>query len=71
MLISSLFLAASFRSSIRALLWLPVYGPDPVELSVAVIAKLKSPPAVGVPLMVPPLARFKPAGRLPAVTTKV
>ncbi len=39
--------------------------------SVTVTVKLKLPPAVGVPLRAPLLARLTPAGRLPLVTAKL
>ncbi len=47
---------------------LPVYGPVPVELSVAVTVKLKTPPALGVPDKAPELLRVNPAGSAPAVS---
>ena len=47
---------------------LPVYGPVPVELSVAVAVKLKAPPAVGVPDSTPELLSVNPAGNAPVVT---
>ncbi len=40
-------------------------GPVPVLLSVAVIAKLKLPEEVGVPLSVPPVLRLRPGGSEP------
>ena len=55
-------------STTRASVRLPLNGPLPPELSVAVTVKLKVPPAVGVPLMVPPVARESPAGSAPPVT---
>ena len=48
--------------------WLLMYGPAPPVWSVAVTAKLNTPPAVGVPEITPPELSVKPAGRLPAVT---
>ena len=43
----------------------PVNGPVPVLLSVAVMEKLKLPDDVGVPDSVPLLASASPAGKVP------
>ena len=51
--------------------WLPVYGPLPIEESFADTVKLKMPPAVGVPLMVPVFDKVKPAGNAPALMVKL
>lgn len=45
----------------------PVYGPVPVELSVAVIVNPNDPSTVGVPLKVPFAANVRPDGNAPAV----
>jgi hypothetical protein len=62
---------------------LPSVGVTPAELIVSVNAFVAVPPpltwtvklavvgVVGVPLMTPPLLRFKPAGRLPDVMDQV
>ena len=50
----------------------PLNGaPAPVEESVALMLKLKGPPAVGVPLSKPPVVSVMPAGNDPLETTKV
>ena len=54
---------ATFNVKARA----PLTGPAAPLESVAVIVKLKLPPAVGVPDNVPPEDRLRPAGRAPAV----
>ena len=48
--------------------WLLLNGPGNGLLSVAVIVKLKAPPAVGVPESVPPGDSVRPAGNAPTVT---
>src|SRR5579862_7545892 len=51
--------------------WLALYGPVPVELSVAVTVKLKVPAAVGVPESRPLGASGTPVGVAPEVTANV
>ena len=53
---------------VRVYALLPVNGPVPVELSVAVTVKLNVPPAVGVPDSTPELLSVNPAGNPPVVT---
>jgi len=49
----------------------PLYGPVPAVESVALIVKLKDPPAVGVPDSRPAVVSVRPAGNAPAEMVKL
>ena len=52
--------------------WVPLYGPAPVDESVALMVKLAAPPAVGVPVIAPVVALSeRPSGNDPAETVKL
>jgi hypothetical protein len=56
-------------ASVKLYAWLPLYGPVPVEESVALMVKLSAPPTVGVPVIAPVLLfSARPAGSAPTET---